>query len=773
MIRNTIKIVLFVCLLFPVVNFTRAPAAEKDLLPFEKTKGPWHIKADVIRHIKARQLFIAQGDVVITRKHLEIRADEIRFDRKEQVITAEGNVFMASRGDTVSGKRVVMDMDAETGQIDQGRIFFKDKHFYITGQHIEKLGENKYRARRVRVTTCDPDNPDWQITGRDLKLEVEGYGTLYDAALRVKDVPVLYTPYLFFPVKIKRQSGFLIPEMGYSNEKGAEYLQPYYWVINDSADMTFYAHHMGLRGEKVGAEYRQVFGEDSRVTLMYDYFHDEKVNDEPDDEYAYGGDDYLRPNDDRYWFRMKQDQKLGYGISAQLDLDIVSDQDYLQEFEEGYTGFDAADEYFESEFGRDLDDNTDDTRENRLNFYKGWDQYGLNAELRWYDDIIKRRWEDTDDTAQRLPEIQFNALKQPLFESPLYYQLDSEYVYCWREDGVKGHRADIHPTLFWPLHFEPFLYVEPSVGFRETTWWIETYDGRMSTSDKKKSRAMYNLNLEVSSELYRVFSFGQKNSSKLKHTMIPEIAYEYVPYEDQKRYPVFDDDLDVIEEENKVTYSLTNTFTLRQKKKGKNGDSKKPNYRYNRLCRFKIWQSYDIGEARDDDGADQDSHVDWENREERRPFSPIEAELDINLFSWWRLDADAAWDVYENQFVTYNAASVFKNNRGDRLRLEYRYDRDVVESIYLESKVVLNDAFNAYAIHECTLEGEDTDSEEEDDDNIDIETGFGIEYKSGCWSIQVGYLQEADEHSYTFMVNLYGLGEVGSPVVEDETNHFR
>ena len=43
---------------------------------------------------------------------------------------------------------------------------------------------------------------------------------------------------------------------------------------------------------------------------------------------------------------MKQDQAFARGINTRLDIDVVSDQDYLNEFEKGYMGFDQTDRYF-------------------------------------------------------------------------------------------------------------------------------------------------------------------------------------------------------------------------------------------------------------------------------------------------------------------------------------------------------------------------------------------------------------------------------------------
>jgi LPS-assembly protein len=205
---------------------------------------------------------------------------------------------------------------------------------------------------------------------------------------------------------------------------------------------------MGSRGEKLGMEYRYVLDEQSKGTLMVDFLDDRQVDDGTpgSEKWGYTGDGYLRPNSDRYWFRMKHDQALSHGFFSRLDIDFVSDQDYFHEFKDGYAGFDEADEYYIREFGRGFDAYDDHVRLNRFNVSRSWSLYSLNAELRWYDDVIKRRQEETDTTLQRLPVITFNGLKQDISTSPIYFDLASEYTYFYSEDGPRNHRMDIYPS---------------------------------------------------------------------------------------------------------------------------------------------------------------------------------------------------------------------------------------------------------------------------------------------------------------------------------------
>lgn len=79
---------------------------------------------------------------------------------------------------------------------------------------------------------------------------------------------------------------------------------------------------------------------------------------------------------------MKHNQDLFSGLSAKIDLDVVSDQDYLHEFKSGYDGFLYTRDYFRDTFGREINDETETVvRQNRLNLNRSWDNYTFSADL--------------------------------------------------------------------------------------------------------------------------------------------------------------------------------------------------------------------------------------------------------------------------------------------------------------------------------------------------------------------------------------------------------
>jgi LPS-assembly protein len=706
---------------------------------------PWHIAADELTYDHGAEEYIAKGNVTITKENKKLSADFVRFNHKSMDAHASGHVLMTAGEDVMTGNELDINLATETGTLYDGTIFLKQNHFYINGNKLQKTGDQTYSAEQVSLTSCDGPKPAWKITGRNMNVTLEGYGTVQHAAVYAKSVPILYSPYLMFPAKIKRQSGLLTPEMAYSNRNGFEYTQPFYWAISDSADATFYLDHITERGEMFGAEYRYVLNDESKGTMLFNFMDDRQVDDGTGtntQDWGYSQDADLRPNSDRYWFRMKHDHALPNRFYAKLDLDIVSDQDYLQDFRDGYMGFEESDVNFYKYFGRDLDDYNDPVRINRLNVSKYWAGYSLNTEARWYDDVRYRRWHDDDPTLQKLPYAQFYGSKKPVMSTPLYFDLNSEYTNYYRKDGTRGQRADLYPRMYYPYRFKNYFTFEPSVGVRQTAWYTDTFEENPEDSNSAMTRNIYDVELDLSTEFFKVFSINGQQVDRLKHVIRPRLVYTYVPDYNQDKYPYFDR-IDRIDEENILTYSLTNTFTskLKPQTASKDADTDeqtvKPfGYAYREFLRFLLEQSYDFNLADEDDPE---------------PFTPIYGEVQFEPFRYLMLQADAEYSHYDGNFESRNIGSVISDLRGDQIFTEYRYAQDMSESIYTNLLVKLSESFKAYMDYERNIY-----------DSQRIQSGFGLKYYSQCWSLDLRYMDEVDDTRYVFLVNLFGLGGFGS-----------
>ena len=411
---------------------------------------------------------------------------------------------------------------------------------------------------------------------------------------------------------------------------GTYYNQPFFWAIDESSDATFYGQYMNRRGLRAGVEYRYYLDDWSKGTWMVDGLDDRKIDNgigDASEKWGFedGGKDILRKNEDRYWLRGSHYQKMPWGVQAKLDVDLVSDQDYTREFRNGHMGWNRSKHFFEEVFNRDLDDDNDPIRTNRLNFNKAWPLYSLNAQLRYDLDSTIRNSHKSDKTLQQLPIIEFDGIKQRIATSPFFFNLNSQYVYYWSQDGERTQRLDAHPRLYLPFRLKPFINIEPSVGVRETLW---RPDKKKFGSDDKKfyHRELFDTRLDLFSELYNVFHTEGKIIEAIKHTIRPRLIHDFIPDVDQDDLPNFDS-TDRIDNENLLTYSLINTLTSKTRKKGSFKTSRRTDqtdatvldtdsdYKYNDFLRFELEQSYDINEAKEKDPD--------------RPFSPISARLDL------------------------------------------------------------------------------------------------------------------------------------------------
>ena len=690
-------------------------------------------------------------------------ADFVRFDHKNMRAYAEGDVILTNGEDVLSGTSMEMDLEDQVGSVVNGYLFLKENNYHLTGNLIKKVGENTYTIDDASLTTCDGVNPDWMITGKNVKIKSDGAGTAQHATMWARKMPVLYTPYFYYPARSKRQTGFLLPEGGISDRWGTYYNQPFFWAINESSDATIYGHYLNDRGLRFGMEYRYYLDDWSKGTWMADGLDDRKIDDgigNASEKWGFedSGTDILRENHDRYWFRGSHYQKMPLGVQAKLDVDIVSDQDYTRDFKKGYMGWEESKSFFEDVFKRDLDDYNDPIRTNRLNFNKTWSLYSLNAQLRYDLDSTLRNTDKADVNLQQLPIIEFDGVKQRIATSPFFYNLNSQYVYYWSREGKRTQRIDAHPRLYLPIKLKPFINVEPSVGARGTLW---RPDRREFGPDDKKfyHRELYDTRLDIFSEFYRVFHTPDETITAFKHTIRPRIIHDFIPDIDQSDLPNFDA-VDRIDNENLLTYSLTNVLTSKTRKNGSLNFTHRTDqvsaaavdsgsdFSYNDFLRFELEQSYDINEAKDEDSD--------------RPFSPISARLDLFPGNYVSVDADALWSVYDTRFLSHNIAASLWDLRGDKLSLEYRYTRDADEissnpaqSLYVDLRVKVTDRLSLSGNYEYNFL-----------DNTHVQTEIGLNYRTQCWSFDASItdttgVDNSQNLDFEIKVNFFGLGEFG------------
>lgn len=685
--------------------------------------GPTHVEAERIRYISDPEAYEAEGDVVVFFEGGYLKADRVYLEVQSGDAEAEGNVFIQSGEDVLEGSTALFNINTKKGTIFDGRIFYEAGHVFLRGKTVEKRGESEYSFLDAEVTTCCGEVPDWKITGRRINVTVDGYGTISHGTFRVKDVPVLYIPYILFPAKTTRQSGFLYPRVAFSRDKlGWDTGIPYYHVLSESMDATLYQRYMDKRGYQQGVEFRYFLGENTFGTFYADYLRDRmQVT-------TGGGDgelfrDWREPRDRWSWY-LDHESRLDAGLSLRANVKKVSDNWYFRDFESYNYYLDHYSERGDRPFRR-----VDFTGDKNLasltstvRITKAWERFNLTALGQYTDNL---RSHSNSGTLQKYPEVTLTGMQQPLLNTPFDFKLDSSYGYYYRGTGYRGHVVDAAPVVSLPLAVGHYFRFIPEAGIRETLW--DSSDSTGNLPGRSGSRTLYYIGSTLTSEVARLFSVNMGSIDMVRHSIIPEVSYRFRPSVSQDNRPDF---VPFVDEENRVTYSISNTLTARMM-----NDEGVRSYR--ELASFKIGQSYDIREARRNPPPGL----------EKKPFSDYDMELSLTPHPFVRFRGDATLDAYSSKWKVLNGMLQLKDRRGDSASVEYRYTQHLVEQVDLGFNAKVTDQLNLFF--------------ERIYDRLEkkgLETTYGIAYRKQCWDVAVTYTDSYDDRSFMVIITLAGLG---------------
>jgi LPS-assembly protein len=225
----------------------------------------------------------ATGNVEIKRQETTLKAQEVIVNRVTQDVEAKGNISLDDPEWKIkSADSMQMNLQKETGEIQNGDLFIEEGHLSLSGRRLQKFVGQSYHVDEAFFTTClcDSGRTPWRISGDALDLRPDGVGTIRGGYFYILDVPVFYLPYGFFPVKTERQTGLLFPTIGQSTKDGFRYQQPFFWAISKSIDATIgFDIESRSRWGFLG-ELRTIINRDSDFQSNFSYFNESLRTDE-------------------------------------------------------------------------------------------------------------------------------------------------------------------------------------------------------------------------------------------------------------------------------------------------------------------------------------------------------------------------------------------------------------------------------------------------------------------------------------------------------------
>lgn len=726
----------------------------------------WQFSAEKVVAEHDSEYVQAYGNVTFRKGKNFLKADFARFYQATKWVYLKGNVQARWEGDFYNAAEAEFDLKEMVGWLKKGRVFVASPHVYFESEFIEKHNGATYSFKDAKVTACDGENPLWSFESSEGDITINGYANLWHSKFNIKGVPVMYTPYMNLPVKRKRQSGVLTPEVGTSDRLGAKASIPYYWAINDEMDATFYAEYYGKRGFRPGVDFRHSEDVNTKGEWRADWIYDSKAyTSEDDDDNPFTDDGLTRDNHNRWWIRSKYNGYIGSPEwQTFLDIDVVSDQDYLREFKHGANGYENTREEFLEEFGRDIQTADAQNRTSTALVSRSWDKYSVSAKVQYTDNLKYRNGNNPtskDPTLQKLPQVDFYAFKDVIPGTPLEWEGSLRGDYFWREYGMSGGRIDMNPVVSMPLDAGMVTFI-PRAGFRATSYMVGSYQNASSDirRDTMQGRFLGEAGLSAFSEFYRVFDLnsdpavnaenvGSSNWLSLKHSIIPRLDYDWVQDDpDQEKLPYFDS-RDRITARNDITFSLTNVFD-RKAATVVEGPDGTPivNTEYLEFLRVRLEQGYDIDEARRT--VERDEY-------ERRPFSDTMAEVLLTPLDWASLSSRTWFSPYLGDITEHeNVLKLFHDNYGyvlfgyDYLREidEYkRQENDEMQVVRYEAKARLPYGFVVGGEFRGDLNKQ-----------IDLEKTATLGWNHQCFSLEFVASKTTIDERYSLNFNLFTMG---------------
>jgi LPS-assembly protein len=661
--------------------------------------------------LKARYFAAPKTGVAEARRQVELsRADQLlvtellRYDPETQTVTMPDAHTYKDSVIHIAGSSAQYSFLSESG-------FFTGVDYGLTGSsakgtasEVQVDSDTRSILRELQFTTCPGENPEWNLTAAELELDFsDGVGTARKAKLEFFDLPIVYLPYMTFPIDDRRKSGFLYPYLSTANDNGFEISIPYYWNIAPNHDATISPRYFTNRGAMITGEYRYITRR-TGGTANFDWLPSDK-----------------KTRDLRYHYSFGHEARFNERWRSAVLIDRVSDDQYFQDFANSLAS--ASRQYLRSKAG-----------------IYGVGQY-------WTFSVIADDFQVVDDAVnvnnepyRRLPRFAY-GIDRPLGFRGLRLQMDAELVYFDRSIGATGSRFDIFPRVEWSIATD-WGYIRPSAGYRYTSYEL---DWRGEPFDESPSRGTEILSIDSG-----VFLERDSGTGRIQ-TLEPRLFYLYVPYQNQEDFPDFDS--------APFTFGFSqlfhfNRFTGADRQSDANQltlalTTRSINQRVGRelwslsLGQIFYFDSLDVMPANSDEPLDDSA-------------SPFIAEFVLHPTRRLSSRFSAQWDWQNSEVdvavlgLTHTAAN------GRRLGAEYRYRRDSLDQFDIRYYQPINERWLVLGRVNYSIK---------DDDFLSAE--FGFEYDSCCWGLRVvakRFLRNREgEHrdALYFQLVLKGLGNVG------------
>jgi len=663
---------------------------------------------------------IFKGNVVVKRGGQELTTDRATYNQSSGIVTAQNRMRLRDKNIILDAEQAEWSLNSDQGVLIDAEYLLRRSHARGKANYVSKNGASETDLYSASYTTCLKDDNFWSLKASEVNLDhKEAVGSATDVIVRIKDVPVFYTPYITFALDDERKSGLLVPSIGSSSETGLDIQTPFYWNIAPGSDATITPRYMSDRGLQINGEYRYIYEQGKGEVNLGFLESDDLKNDS----------DLINPfyGEDRKHLSLKHSSRFKSGWSSYIDYNYVSDSAYLEDFGSNLS----------------LASTTHLKRGLKVN-YNG-NNWVFKGKIQGYQTIT-----NTTKPYQRLPQLMLKGTV-PDHYLGLSYGLHAEFTEFDHADLVAGRRIHIEPSMSLPLQ-SAAAFMTSRVSLKHTSYDLNA--NTVGLRDNSPSRTLPVLSVDTGLFFERDMTIS--NTSYI-HTIEPRAFYLYVPDRDQSDIPIFDSSMrtfhfgslfahnhfsgnDRVGDANRLSMALTSRII--------NPETGQVHLRAS-LGKIQHFQDRDV--------------VMPSMKKGTRTDSDMVAEVSAAIAKDWAFRGELQWNPHGN---TSNLSALQLRYRGDKqqlLNISHRYRRDGtsplngIEQVDISGRLPISNQWSVVgryyrSIREGSL----------------LEGLAGVEYQSCCWATRLvirDYVNDASDQdrnlALMFQVELKGLGNFG------------
>lgn len=235
----------------PTRTFPPADPVMDSLLKFQGFRIT-HYVADTLLVLGDSQTIVLVGAALVDREGTKLEADSVHYRESSCRLDATGSPRLFDQGTpstpatVLVGEGMRYDTCIRRGTVDQALTHFQEgpATWFMRGNIAVDSGSTRMYGARSDITSDERPVPGYHFAAGEVKWLNKNVMVARPAVLYVRDVPILWLPFIFQDIRPGRRSGVLVPRFGLN-----DLVRPtrgyrrhisnlgYYFVLNDYVDV--------------------------------------------------------------------------------------------------------------------------------------------------------------------------------------------------------------------------------------------------------------------------------------------------------------------------------------------------------------------------------------------------------------------------------------------------------------------------------------------------------------------------------------------------------